>query len=104
KLRQDASCVRNRSGKNHVERRKAVGGDDQEPIVEFVDVPNLSSGSKFESAKIRLRNYVQLWRSHGVVVLVLQGGPYSSAASREVNGEEKVEAIGENHDEKNRLT
>ena len=70
KLGENASLIGNRRGKDHVERRKTVGGDDQEAIAEVVDVANLAASEKFESRKFCLRNdSAHLRRSHEFCVL-----------------------------------
>ena len=70
KLGEHAALIGNGRGKNDVECRKAVGGDDQQTIAEVVNVANLSAPKKFEPRKFCLRNNgAHLGRSHELCVL-----------------------------------
>src|SRR5262249_14168943 len=53
-LRQDLTLVRNRSGENHIERRKTVGGHDEEMLTQVVDVTDFAATVKFHTWKIGL--------------------------------------------------
>ncbi len=67
KLRQHASFVGNAFRHDHVERRKAVGGDDQEPVSgNFVDVADLTARKQRHAGEVRLKNWwVACQLSHG---------------------------------------
>jgi hypothetical protein len=53
-LGKNAPFVGNGRGKNDVEGGKAIGGDDEKPIAEVVDIANLAAASELESGKFSL--------------------------------------------------
>ncbi len=56
KLRQHFALVGNAGGQDVVERRDAIGGDDQQPFVDAVDVAHFAAAEAFDAGKIGFQN------------------------------------------------
>ena len=90
-LRQNAAFVRNRCGKNHVERGETVGGDDEQSISEIIDVADLSARRRSEAGEMRfLDDACHRACSHRKISPQKVG---SILAQRSVQGKRRVEEI-----------
>lgn len=55
-LVKDLALIRNWIIHNHIEGRDSISSDDEEMVLHFVNIPNLSAGNQREIGKICLPN------------------------------------------------